>query len=299
MIDPSGATCQSSNIGIGTDDPFSELCIHGGAADNDGSITFEVDGSDWLIGIDDGDADKMKICQSDTMGTNTRVTITAGGFVGIGTTTPAWKLDVYDDSATYAMRVYNDGDDSNRLGLKLRNGSYDNSGTNHHIVFEDGNGDVVGQIRSTSGTVTYNDFTGSHDVSIPAEYNERGYDYGTVMCLKSTYSDPERPRQPAYNAQPSIKKYDKSVFGIYSSKYADKENLHQVYALGDGHILVCDEAGNINVGDYLTTSSVQGHAMKQDDERIHNYTIAKALEAVDWEEEKGNVKLISCTYHAQ
>jgi len=40
--------------------------------------------------------------------------------------------------------------------------------------------------------------------------------------------------------------------------------------------------------------------MKQDDDLLHNYTVAKAREDVTWtEEEIANnvVKMIACTYH--
>ena len=38
--------------------------------------------------------------------------------------------------------------------------------------------------------------------------------------------------------------------------------------------------------------------MKQSDDLLHNYTVAKALEAVDWSQESETTKLIACTYHA-
>jgi co-chaperonin GroES (HSP10) len=75
-------------------------------------------------------------------------------------------------------------------------------------------------------------------------------------------------------------------------------NSHQVFALGDGHVLVCNEGGDIEVGDYICSSNTSGHGMKQDDDILHNYTVAKATEAVNWTSEGQNTKLISCTYHA-
>jgi hypothetical protein len=44
--------------------------------------------------------------------------------------------------------------------------------------------------------------------------------------------------------------------------------------------------------------------MKQDDDLLHNYTVAKAMEDVDWATEEDyylvdgvKCKMISCTYH--
>lgn len=71
-----------------------------------------------------------------------------------------------------------------------------------------------------------------------------------------------------------------------------------VNALGEGGINVCSQGGNISIGDYICTSDVKGKGMKQDDDILHNYTVAKALESVDWSKESATTKLISCTYHA-
>ncbi len=79
---------------------------------------------------------------------------------------------------------------------------------------------------------------------------------------------------------------------------AQEHNRHQVWCLGDGHILVCSEGGNIEVGDYICSSNTAGYGMKQDDDLLHNYTVAKATQAVDWSTESNNTILISCTYHA-
>lgn len=71
-----------------------------------------------------------------------------------------------------------------------------------------------------------------------------------------------------------------------------------VNALGEGGILVCNENGNIDNGDYLTSANLAGYACKQDDDLLHSYTVAKALESVDWANEPQATKLIACTYHA-
>lgn len=49
-----------------------------------------------------------------------------------------------------------------------------------------------------------------------------------------------------------------------------------VQSLGEGAILVCDENGDIEIGDYITTSSVPGIGMRQDEGVLHNFTVAKA-----------------------
>ena len=70
-----------------------------------------------------------------------------------------------------------------------------------------------------------------------------------------------------------------------------------INALGEGAINVCSANGNIEAGDYICSSHVPGKGMKQDDDLLHSYTVAKALESVDWSKEESSVKMIACTYH--
>lgn len=68
-------------------------------------------------------------------------------------------------------------------------------------------------------------------------------------------------------------------------------------SLGEGGINVCSDGGNIEIGDYICSSNNKGKGMKQDDDLLHNYTVAKALESVDWTTEQSTTKMIACTYH--
>jgi len=65
---------------------------------------------------------------------------------------------------------------------------------------------------------------------------------------------------------------------------------------GEGGILVCNENGNIENGDYLCSSSISGIAMKQDDDLLHNYTIAKSTMDYNFIDSNER-KLIGCSYH--
>ena len=44
--------------------------------------------------------------------------------------------------------------------------------------------------------------------------------------------------------------------------------------------MVCNENGNIETGDFLTTSSRKGYFMKQNDDLVHNYTAARCMEDI-------------------
>jgi hypothetical protein len=91
----------------------------------------------------------------------------------------------------------------------------------------------------------------------------------------------------------------------YSSTETVKEEYAELYsnnrvcginALGEGLISVCGENGNLEIGDYITTSSIPGKGMKQSDDLMRNYTVAKSRENVTFSSPT-EVKLVACTYH--
>ncbi len=49
-------------------------------------------------------------------------------------------------------------------------------------------------------------------------------------------------------------------------------------------------SGEIEVGDYITTSSIPGYGQKQDDDLLHSYTLGKAIESVDWDSVDSNIE---------
>ena len=59
---------------------------------------------------------------------------------------------------------------------------------------------------------------------------------------------------------------------------------------------VCDEGGSIEAGDLLCTSAVPGHLMKQDDDLMHGYTVAKAMEDVTFDEDGKAVGIYGYLY---
>ena len=75
------------------------------------------------------------------------------GNVGIGITTPSYKLDVAGNVASnYVARFYNAGDNANRYGIAIQAGANDGSGTTYFLTARDGNGTVTGYLRTIDGT---------------------------------------------------------------------------------------------------------------------------------------------------
>jgi len=91
----------------------------------------------------------------------------------------------------------------------------------------------------------------------------------------------------------STKSNDKKCFGVLSTTEDPenrfevhgnfKSNMHKefgdtrvyVNSVGEGGVWVTNINGNLESGDYITTSNVVGYGMKQDDDILHNYTVAK------------------------
>ena len=109
----------------------------------------------------------------------------------------------------------------------------------------------------------------------------------------------------------SRKKKDKRVFGVMGSAKRTNSRSERliINSVGEGGIWVCNSNGNIENGDYITSSDYLGYGEKQDDDLLHNYTVAKATIDCNFEldsiyynciELNDNIKVafISCTYHS-
>ena len=54
---------------------------------------------------------------------------------------------------------------------------------------------------------------------------------------------------------------------------------------GEGGIWVSSYNGRLENGDYVTTSPISGIGMRQDDDLLHNYTVAKIVMDCDFDSE--------------
>ena len=193
--------------------------------------------------------------------------------------------------------------------LKIQHNDSTTSDQMYWIAFyEDGN--LRGGIDSE---VVYDPFTGSHPTSID-ESTLNNIRQG--MILSSTGNVIYRQEGGISNAwvestvtsQPK----DKAIVGVYNKPSAwgvagnyspTDAQLHTYNALGEGQILVTDAGGNIETGDYICSSDRYGHGMRQDDDLLHNYTVAKATEALSFDSVPVDPELgyksilIACTYH--
>jgi len=73
----------------------------------------------------------------------------------------------------------------------------------------------------------------------------------------------------------SIRSYSSGNWGSVYSKQNTNEQRMYINSVGEGAIWVCNKNGNIENGDYITSSTVSGYGIKQADGLLHNYTVAK------------------------
>ena len=95
----------------------------------------------------------FRIDGSSGIGTHNFFVQASDGMIGIQTDTPQHPLDVNCSFDGYAMRIYNDGNHSNRKGLNIICGA--DSGNQEFITFMDGNGDNIGGITGDSTNTAY------------------------------------------------------------------------------------------------------------------------------------------------
>jgi len=171
-------------------------------------------------------------------------------------------------------------------GLQFRynggnNGGYLDYNTNVSNI------DFTGQHRSLSNTIN---ITGSSDLT------------GLIVVADGTYTNLNNNHLPQINeALPNVSlsttELDKRVFGVISDKeergsrqYAmgswvstfdvskTEEPRLIINSLGEGGMWICNANGTLENGDYITTSNLPGYGMKQSDDVLHNYTVAKITE---------------------
>lgn len=169
----------------------------------------------------------------------------------------------------------------------------------------DGSGQV-GRDFTVLGTLT--PFTGAHRGTIgeSVEFTE-----GEIL-IDSTIYDEGDISNTTYYVEKSTAANQKGVIGVYNSdvyeKYedidgnvtitnplSDGNKYVNINAVGEGKILICGENGNLERGDLVVTSNTHGVGMKQDDDIIRSYTVAKVRENVTFSTAE-EIKLVPCIY---
>ena len=208
------------------------------------------------------------------------------------------------------------------------------------ISFADNSGTVLGSIHSE---ITYGTFTGAHVsqiISGSALDNENEIKTWKPGMIVKTTGNLNVTGSSMGLAWPEVaivtEQKDKAVMGVFSSlapgsgsnwinpwngksavssstgDWGEGHNMHGLDAIkpivhynsvGEGMMLVTDTNGNIETGDYICSSNRAGHGEKQDDDLLHNYTVGKATQPIDFSTVSVDPDLgyksvlIACTYH--
>jgi hypothetical protein len=228
-----------------------------------------------------------------------------GGKVGIGTTNPGGKLHVSGDlnlgsSSNYLFRpsVYWYQTYGSTSGYARAYMEVNNTWTLNV------NGYDKMYIRPDAGVVL-NDFTGQHRCFVDGVHSGNIDDYvGLIVCANknaftsasfNVYKGNRAIQMDETLPDVSLSKVarDKSCFGVISH-IEDEEKREDTYgsitipvpkevgdtrvyinSVGEGAMWVVNSNGSLESGDYITTSNVAGYGQRQDDDILHNYTVAK------------------------
>ncbi len=145
-------------------------------------------------------------------------------------------------------------------------------------------GSTVGEISVLGGTVSYNAFTGSHYA-----WSDEEFVKGSLVTLtgenKNVEDNPEA--EIIYGIKESTMANDPEIMGAYLSVQSPSypvstSNPHLVMAVGNGEMWVVENGRDLEVGDYLISSNVKGHAMKDNGSYDVSYIIGRVAEPVNW-----------------
>jgi hypothetical protein len=243
------------------------------------------------------------------------------GDVAIGLHDPAYRLDVRDTvDSGFVANFENDSNDDDADVLRLKISNPGNLTTNNSFIdLLDGDNDVNGRIRGNgSGGITYSSaFTGQHPTSIASLTNvTTGMIVDSTGEIWSKYEENMEtgiPKVSVTNSQNS-----KRVFGVIANLSGSFEGMvkasnqtagetHiEVNSIGEGLVWVTDINGNIENGDYITSSPIFGIGQKQSDDILRSCTVAKCTEQIDWSSVSDSIThngvaykkyLSMCTYH--
>ncbi len=282
-VDSGGAECSETeglvvdgNVGIGTTNPLSTLSVGG-----DGNSNYAIHGSGAAYGVyGTGSSGGLYGYTTGTYGLYAQ-----GGTYGVfTTTTKAGGYGVYAQaSSTTSTAVYGK--------------AYASSGTTYGVKGQSDSASGYDFYAAGAGT-DYGPFTGGHETKLSSDFPENiksGMIVSVTGKTEKRYLDNQigiSSTLPTIELSNSIN--DKKVLGAFTA-YSDLGEDHwyinyskltdrfaTVNSLGEGRVWISDINGNVEAGDYITTSEIAGYGMKQNDDLLHSYTLGKSTENIDW-----------------
>ena len=276
------------------------------------------------------------------------VGILNGGSVGIGTSGPGSRLHVNYFGSDNGM-LHTNCQSNQTAALTALSNSYTTgtifgpSCTDTQLVFYSKTNNNS-MLRFLLTGVAF--FTGQHAVVMDKpEITQNLDDYvGLIISsndtgctsyyngVKYTGIDAIRINESLPNCKLSDTDNDKAVYGVITNQKNDEyfddsgnpmyDNTDdgfdrqlfdrvRVNSVGEGSIWVTNINGNIENGDYITSSIIPGYGKKQNDDILHSYTVGKSIMSCDFSLSSTRYKtktiefngetyiaaFIGCTYH--
>jgi len=205
------------------------------------------------------------------------------------------------------------------------------------------NGGIYGGYIRDTAAVGYIDFTGQHkNLPSTGSANEYSSSIGYIVCADGTYDNLYESGSSKQDTKPNISEAlpkvklstiekDKTVFGVVAEVETsgsrtfdaaawgttveprdDSDVRLIINSVGEGAIWVSNYSGSLENGDYITSSPIEGLGMKQDDDFLHNYTVAKITQdctfdmnasasydcvEFEWSGSTYRRSFVGCTYH--
>lgn len=163
---------------------------------------------------------------------------------------------------------------------------FDRTGGDGPLIIFDKAGVGKGTISISGETVSYNAFTGSHYAWTTEEMKK-----GLLVTMNgdNKYLNDNQDNEILYGVETSQTKNDPAILGTYLSildtgLVANLENPHLIMSDGNGEVWVIDTGDDIVPGDLFISSSIKGHAMKNDSSEKISYTVGRAAESIVWDE---------------
>ena len=188
------------------------------------------------------------------------------GKLGIGTATPAARLDVNSANGVNAIFRGDDSDSTFSISSDQTNNS-----VGYTITRSDAATELTFDGHNMNLTIggSYSPFTAAHTAKL---IDDEEYHYGELVQIQGLI---QSGKDIVYQVNKTTGSYQRNVLGAFgyvedsqfnntavSRSSADDEFM--IYVVGDGHILCNGEKGNIAVGDGICSSTTAGQGMKAD-----------------------------------
>ena len=239
------------------------------------------------------------------------------------------------------VQIKQESDDENGGGLTIEQSATSDEWTIWHSSAENLNFSFNGSSKgylNDGANVNNITFTGQHrcSPSDSSSFTELSSSVGKIVVSDGTYSNLQQPGVSINESIPKVtlstSRNQKSVFGVVSDaedensdtreysngtfvtvaeKSDSSDNRLYINSLGEGGIWISNINGNLENGDYITTCEIPGYGMKQDDDLLHNYTVAKITQDCDFDLNSSSYEcvevqhsgstyraaFVGCTYH--